>query len=360
MYRFKFNEEDLRIMKEIGEFLTSNGVDFSNTEVGVFELKFADPEKRSYEICYAPAYQFPVAYPKYDIEGIKADFFYKRSKAAEDSNSFKCWVKDYEWRDERKREVLKSYFLHAAGKTPNQFFARDCEVQLIGTREARDFESVNCFYGKRGASLNLGLVLKKDKFGIPAGTLVMVYTFGLNFFGQDGSIEVLRVGTLRFSQVIGGSSKLVKYFLRNFMSMRVGKRDIPVEILKFYSDYDHNIGRSMHGLGFEFVNYSCGGFMNYWLESGEVKGRQPSKHKQIMEQMSKGEVLSIPNAGVKTFVLHVTDEMRRLDLEVKEPKLYVPVNKIEFGITTQNARDKSKPPIHIKPKELPSITSDSW
>jgi len=100
--------------------------------------------------------------------------------------------------------------------------------------------------------------------------------------------------------------------------------------------------------------------MNYWLESGEVKGRQPSKHKQIMEQMSKGEFLSIPNAGVKTLVLHVTDEMRRLDLEVKEPKLYVPVNKIEFSTTTQNARDKSKPHMTATHLRNAANTFDAW
>ena len=59
----------------------------------------------------------------------------------------------------------------------------------------------------------------------------------------------------------------------------------------------------MDELGFEFVSYSKGGFMNYWLETGEVKGREPTRHKWVMEQMKLGKVLAIPNAGVKTYVM---------------------------------------------------------
>ena len=67
----------------------------------------------------------------------------------------------------------------------------------------------------------------------------------------------------------------------------------------------HNIGGSMSSLGFDFVSYSKGGFMNLWLETNEVKGRQPAKHKWVMEQMRDGNVIAIPNAGVKTYVMDI-------------------------------------------------------
>ena len=232
------------------------------------------------------------------------DYFYKLSHKAEHTDdSFICWVKDYEWNDPRKREVLKSYWLYAAGKVKNKFYARDCEVKEVPTKEARAFELEHCFYGKRGASLNLGLYTKKEKYGIPAGTLIMLYTFGKNFFGKDNSIEVLRVGTMKFCTVTGGASKLLNYFLANYPTLKIGQNDVPVEKLKFYSDYDHNIGGSMEQLGFDFVNYSKGGFMNLWLETGEVKHREPARHKLIMEKMKEGLILAVPNSGVKTFEL---------------------------------------------------------
>lgn len=296
--------DDLQNLQEIQDFLDENQIEYRKTGAN-FCLHYGNPNgRRSYEICYVPSHQYPIAYPKYNITGVDADHFYKLSYQAEhEGNSFKCWVKDYEWRDNRKREVLKSYFMYAAGKIKNRYYARDCEVREVSATVAREFESHHCFYGKRGASLNLGLYLTKWRNGNPPGTLLMIYTFGKNFFGKDDSIEVLRVGTVKFSNVAGGASKLLKHFVANYETVKMGKAHVPVKRLKFYSDYDHNIGGSMDELGFEFVSYSKGGFMNYWVESGEVKGREPTRHKWVMEQMKLGKVLAIPNAGVKTYVM---------------------------------------------------------
>jgi len=296
---------DVKNLAEIKAFLDENEIEYS-TELDNFCLYYNNPDgKRMYEISYVPSHKFPIEYTKYNIVGVQQDYFYKLSYEAENNNSFKCWIKDFEWEDDRKREVLKSYITHAAGKIRDKYFARDCEVRQVESKEARKFESENCFYGKRGASLSLGLYSKKDKGDIKADTLLMIYTFGKNFFGKNDDIEVLRVGTLKFTQVIGGASKLLKYFIDNYPELKVGEKSVPVKRLKFYSDYDHNIGNSMDTLGFKFVGYSGGGFMNYWLETGEIKNREPIRHKWVMEQMSLGKVLAIPNAGVKTFIIDV-------------------------------------------------------
>lgn len=315
-----FTDQDLKNISEIKDFLDENKIEYE-TEYDNFCLYFGNPDgKRSYEIEYVPSHQFPIAYPKYNIEGVKQDYFYKKSYEAEhELNSFKCWVKDYEWEDTRKREVLKSYWLYAANKIKTKFYARDCVVREVQTKEGRDFELENCFYGKRGASLSLGLYLKKDKHGLPKDTLVMIYTFGKNFFGKDDSIEVLRVGTKKFAQVIGGASKLLKHFIRNYPTLEMGKKSVPVNVLKFYSDYDHNIGLSMVELGFDFVGYSKGGFMNYWVDSGTIKGREPGRHKWVMEQMAEGRVLAVPNAGVKTFVMDAQKMREELGVKIEDP-----------------------------------------
>lgn len=306
MHHCNYNERDLKNLNEIYKFLNENNIEYS-TEYNNFCLNFGNPNGvRSYEICYVSSESFPIEDKKLNIDSVSPNYFYNLSYEAEnENNSFICWVKDYEWEDDRKREVLKSYWLYAAGKIKNKFYARDCEVREVQTKEAREFESNHCFYGKRGASLNLGLYTIKEKNGIPAGTLIMLYTFGKNFFGKDNSIEVLRVGTMKNCTVTGGASKLLNYFLTNYKTLKIGKNDVPVEKLKFYSDYDHNIGSSMEQLGFNFINYSKGGFMNLWLETGEVKHRDPSNHKLIIEKMKEGLVLAIPNSGVKTFELIV-------------------------------------------------------
>ena len=300
------SEKDLKNIEEIKSFLDENNIDYRNEGLN-FSFWYDNPGgRRSYQIEYVPSDKFPIAYPKYNIEGVDKNYFYNLSVEAEKNNSFKLWIKDFEWNDENKKEVLKSYILHAAEKTPNQFYARECEVRVVDSKTAREFESINCFYGKRGASLNLGLFTKKEKNGIPAGTLVMLYTFGKNFFGKNNDyIEIIRVGTLRFCHVSGGSSKLLKHFLNNHKTIKIGNNVVNVKYIKFYSDYDHNIGNSMDSLGFKFEGYSKGGFMNLWVESGKVKNREPMRHKWVMEQMSLGKVLAIPNAGVKNYILTI-------------------------------------------------------
>lgn len=288
---------------EIKQFLDDNDIEYS-TEYDNFCLWFGNPNgKRSYEIEYVKALDYPIDYPKYGIKGVDKKFFFKKSyKAEHEYNSFILWIKDYEWEHPRKREVLKSYILHAANKTPNKWYARDCYVKEVSPKEGGLFEAKHCFYGKRGASLRLGLYSKKQKNDVPADTLLMIYTFGANFFAKDETIiEVIRVGTRKFSNVVGGSSKLFKYFIRNYEYLQVGKKQVKVEKIKFYSDYDHNLGGSMENLGFKFEKYSEGGFMNYWVEEGKVKHRRPTQHKWVMEQMAKGKVIAVPNAGVKVF-----------------------------------------------------------
>ena len=98
--------------------------------------------------------------PKFNQPGIKKEYFYLQAEEAKENNIFKCWTKDFEWANERKRGVLQSYWLYAANKITNNFYARDTEVREVPTKDARAFEKEHCFYGKRGASLNLGSTSK--------------------------------------------------------------------------------------------------------------------------------------------------------------------------------------------------------
>lgn len=324
------NDTDYKNLKEIQEFLDQNEFEYHKTEDGMsFILHHNNPDnRRSYQIKYVPSRWYPVASKKYKIEGILGTHFSKLSQKAElEENSFICWTKDYEWRDDRKREVLKSYWTYAANKIKTTFYARECEVKLVPTKEARAFESENCFYGKRGASLNLGLYSKKDKGTVKKGDLLMIYTFGLPYLGGKNAstsnvVEVLRVGTLKFCNAIGGASKLLSYFIRNHRILKVGPRTVEVEDILFFSDYDHNIGSSMDSLSFKFTSYSGGGFMNLWYPGTEeeyIKGREPSRHKWVMEQTRLGKVIPIANAGVKVFNLNVPKYLKENNITEYNP-----------------------------------------
>jgi hypothetical protein len=107
-------------------------------------------------------------------------------------------------------------------------------------------------------------VLKKNKYNFKKGDLIMLYTFGYNYFSKDkNTIEVIRVGTLKYHYVVGGSSKLFNHFIKNYNELQISNKLITIQKIKFYSDYDHNLGNSLNNLGFIFKNYSKGGYMNY-------------------------------------------------------------------------------------------------
>ena len=126
----------------------------------------------------------------------------------------------------------------------------------------------------------------------------MVYTFGHPFYSKGlYDVEVIRVGTKLFCQVIGGASKLLKYFLINYPTLTFSKRVVEVNKIVFIVDADHNDGRSLETLGFKFVSHKGAGFMNVDTETGEVFHRKPMEHKKIMEKMAAGKIYSVANAG---------------------------------------------------------------
>jgi hypothetical protein len=286
-------------LDEIGKFLKDNQIDF-HTERNNYCINAGT--SREVEIEYVDSLDYPMAQKALGLYGVPKDYFYRRSREYEDRGSFALWIKDYEWSNPTKKEILKSYILHFANKTPTRIYARDTEVKVFTNAELRSFQEENCFYGYRSASLCLGLVLKKDIGELAKGTLLMVTTFGRNFFGKkEDLIEVYRVGTLKNTQVVGGSSKLMSYFIKNYPTIKIGNKDVEYSKIVYYVDYDHGKGGSLEKLGFDFVGYSGGGFMNMDLATGAVSHRQPMKHKEIMTKIANGEMIAVPNAGVKIY-----------------------------------------------------------
>ena len=206
----------------------------------------------------------------------------------------------HEIEDERKFNVFMSSVKLHIGIIENRIYARDTEIVILSNKDAKDFEEVCCFHGYRQASVNYGLVLKKDVGNLKKGQLVYVYTFGHNFFGRDSErMEAIRVGTLLNSQVIGGASKVLKHFKSEFGDAKG---------VKFYVDICHYDSRSMTTIGFENVCEYQHGVLNMFLvKIGEYKpldviGRKPNLNKELKDLIEEGKVVTVPTCGVSTFV----------------------------------------------------------
>lgn len=321
----RIDERHKKNIEQIKKFLIEDNIpfDIDNDDRRIFYLNNGKLQLR-----YVDSENHKMDYEKrFGIKGIPRNYFINITKENKEREIRTIWIKDWEVEESksisdingkelkdyrRKWNVLKSYIKTATGNIEHRFYGRDCEVRKIDNKLLRPFLEENAFYGYRSANTNLGLFLKKDKNGFKKGTLLMVYTFGYPFFSKGlYDVEVIRVATKLFCQVIGGASKLLKHFLVNYPTIQVGKdkRTIHVNKIVFIVDADHNDGRSLEKLGFKFISHKGHGFMNVDTTTGNVFHRRPMQHKMIMERMKKGEIYSVANAGSIIYVMDRNEYM---------------------------------------------------
>ena len=141
-----------------------------------------------------------------------------------------------------KKEIVKSIIKSKIGIIENKIFARKTEVKKINDNKLiRDFLNDNHIQGFVGSNIKIGLFYENE--------LVALMTFGKkrvalgNKMNNDGEYEMLRFCNKLNIQVIGGASKLLKYFIRNYY---------PKSIISF-ADRRYSQGKLYEKLGFEFI-----------------------------------------------------------------------------------------------------------
>jgi hypothetical protein len=327
------SEIDLRHMQEIRDFLNEEKIPFEES-TEIFGLIYAND--KTLELRYVDSYFFPIDNSKRfgdKCKGVDKNYFINISHEKHNKGIRVIWIYDFEMEQtspdfvfmgEAKRgyhrqwEVIKNTIRTACGRIHYRFFARDCEVREVPNYEMRPFLEHNCFYGYRSCNVCLGLYLKKDKNGLKAGTLLMIYSFGANFYGnklhkENPKIEVIRASTLIGCQVIGGISKFIKHFCENYPTLTVAGKEVEVDRIVFYVDAAHNDSRGMtnSNSSFKFVSWEGAGFMNRFVNDvdedglkgcrGEIFMRRPMFHRVIMKNIGEGNIVSIGTPGTIVF-----------------------------------------------------------
>ena len=181
------------------------------------------------------------------------------------------------WEDDwiYKREIVESIILNNLNLS-NKIWARKCEVLEVDNKLARSFLEKNHIQGFVGSKIKLGLFYK--------GELVSLMTFGglRKSLGQKSNNlydwELLRFCNKLNHSVVGGASKLFKYFTRNYNYN---------EIIS-YSDTSRGVGNMYKKLGFEFSHNTVPNF--YWIVNDIRKHRfNFRKDKLIKEGYSKNK-----------------------------------------------------------------------
>ena len=363
--RYEPSEKDEEHLTEIRDFLENEGIPYIEDEdiYGLFHLN-----EKSVQLRYVDSFYFPMDNEKRFGEigkGVPHNYFIDISHSNADNGIRTIWCFDFEMEQSddvvinnvvyegyrRQWEVIKNTIRTCCGHIHHRIYARDCYVKEVDNKELRPFLNTNCFYGYRSASVNLGLYLKKSKGNCQKDTLLFVLTFGANFYGnkmhQDQPfIEIIRASTKIGYQVIGGMSKVLTHFCKEYPTLHIGNRDIMVNELIFYCDASHNDGRGMShsALAFNFISWEGCGFMNRWTcdyngdedtrtiinkkgetknfkglkgKKGEIFHRKPLFHTQIMKLMSEGKIVSIANAGTSVYSIR-----RKTFLQRNSPKWF--------------------------------------
>ena len=148
------------------------------------------------------------------------------------------------WEDDwiHKVDIIKSQIRNWLGLTEGKIFARDCQVRLIkDSKISSTFLNENHLQGVDKSNIKLGLYYNED--------LVSIMTFNKSEGRKkmtEGEWNLSRFCNKIGINVVGGSSRLLIYFVSNWN---------PVRIVS-YADRDWSIGNLYYKLGFNLVSES--------------------------------------------------------------------------------------------------------
>lgn len=146
------------------------------------------------------------------------------------------------WEDwfKRKPEVVESVLLSKLGLSSDKIFARNCVVKEVSSKDCSKFLDTNHIQGKSNSSIKLGLYYNDE--------LVSVMTFSKSRHAigrKEDSFELVRFCNKLNTTVVGGASKLLKYFVKMYS---------PNKIVS-YSSNDISDGGLYQTLGFTSNNH---------------------------------------------------------------------------------------------------------
>jgi len=199
-----------------------------------------------------------------------------------------------------KQDIIKSMILNKLNKSENKIYARKCKIKEIADNKlVRDFLNKNHIQGFIGSKIKLGLFYNNE--------LVSLMTFGNLRIAMgkketvEGEYELLRFCNKIDTNVIGGASKLFKYFINNYNS---------IEIIS-YADRSISQGKLYETLGFKYQGKTT---PNYYYIVDDIKRHRFNFRKDVLvkqgydknktehEIMLERKILRIYDSGNLKFI----------------------------------------------------------
>jgi len=195
-----------------------------------------------------------------------------------------------------KENIIKSMLINILHKNNNRIGARNCKIMNVSNDDAKKFLENNHIQGYSISSINIGLYYNSE--------LLSIMTFiklRKKVNKMKGEYELLRFCNKLNTNVIGGASKLFKFFIDNYKP----------SLIMSYADRSWSQGNLYKILGFKFIGktqpnyyYIIDGLRHYRLNFRKDKliKQGYDSNKTEKEIMLERKIYRIYNSGNLKFI----------------------------------------------------------
>jgi hypothetical protein len=217
-----------KLEKELQEFISNLGIEFEETNRTILNNKELDIYIPSHNL----AIEFNGLYWHCELFKDK-NYHLDKTNECESKGIRLIHIFEDEWL--YKQDIVKSRIKNILGFTKNRIYARKCEIKEVSNKDSKLFLNENHIQGNVSSKINLGLYYNDE--------LVSLITFGKRPLFNNCEYELIRFCNKLDSTIIGGASKLLNYFIKNYK---------PKEIIS-YTDRRWNKGDLYNKLNFKFI-----------------------------------------------------------------------------------------------------------
>ncbi|MFW6225628.1 MAG: DUF7487 domain-containing protein [bacterium] len=187
--------------KEIKDFISSLNIKYIENDRTILNGKEIDIYLSDYNL----GIEYNGLYYHSEQNGKTKYYHLEKTKEAKEKGIDLIHIFEDEWRD--KKEIVKSIIKSKIGIFDKKIFARKCFIKEINLEEERRFLKENHIQGYIPSSIKYGLYYENE--------LISIMTFGKSRYNKKVNFEMLRFCNKLNYSVIGGASKLFKYFVNN-------------------------------------------------------------------------------------------------------------------------------------------------
>ena len=198
---FSISKEEIEIREYVENLVGKENVQSNNRTV-------ISTKENKYELdIYVPKYKLAIEYNGvywHSIEMVDKKYHLQKTLLCDDKGIRLIHIFENEWKN--NEEKCKSLICSALGIFNKTIYARKCSVKELTSFEYKTFCEENHLQGAINSKYKLGLLYNNE--------IVQVIGIGKSRFNKK-ELELHRLCTKKFTNVIGGFQKLLKHSLDN-------------------------------------------------------------------------------------------------------------------------------------------------